>query len=94
MWDKRFLSIIGKVVSFLFKSKGQKINVVYLDKDDLIDVFFLRDFFVKFLEKFIYNCFVYQGWCIYKLEMDKNGSVVNVEVSVVGLSQQFVVYVR
>lgn len=86
IWDKGFLSIIGKVVSFFFNSKGKKLSVFNLDEDDLIDVFILRDFFVSFLEKFIYNCFVYWGRCIYKLLVDKNGIVVNVEVCLVGLS--------
>ena len=93
-WDKRSSSITGKVVSLSFKSKGQKINVAHLDKDDPIDVFLPRDSPVKPPEKFTYNCSVHQGWRIHKLEMDKNGSAVNVEVSVVGSSQQFVVYVR
>ena len=94
-WDReRSSSITGKVVSLSFKSKSQKINVAHLDKDDPIDVFLPRDSPVKPPEKFTYNCSVHQGWRIHKLVMDKNGSAVNIEVSVVGSSQLFVVYVR
>ena len=94
-WDReRSSSITGKVVSLSFKSKSQKINVAHLDKDDPIDVFLPRDSPIKPPEKFTYNCSVDQGWRIHKLVMDENGSAVNVEVSVVGSRQQFVVYVR
>lgn len=93
-WDTRSPNITGKVVSLSFKSKGQKINVAHLDKDDPIDIFLPRDSPAKPPEKFTYNCSVHRGWRIHKLVMDKNGSAVNVEINVVGLSQQFVVYVR
>ena len=93
-WDKGSSSITGKVVSLSFKSKGQKINVANLDEDDPIDVFLPRDSPVKPLEKFTYNCSMHRGWRVHKLVVDKNGSAVNVEVSLVGSSQQFVIYVR
>jgi len=93
-WDKQSSSITGKVVSLSLKSKGQKINVAHLDEDDPIDVFLPRDSPVKPPEKFTYNCSVHQRWRIHKLVVDKNGSAVNVEVGLVGSSQQFVVYVR
>lgn len=93
-WDKGSSSITGKVVSLSFKSKGQKINVAHLDEDDPIDVFLPRDSPVKPPEKFTYNCSVHRGWRIHKLVVDKNGSAVNIEVSLVGSRQPFVVYVR
>lgn len=93
-WDKVSSSITGKVVSLSFKSKGQKINVAHLDEDDPIDVFVPRDSPDKPPEKFTYNCSVHRGWRIHKLVVDKNGSAVNVEVSLVGSSRQFVVYIK
>ena len=93
-WDTRSPNITGKVVSLSFKSKGQKINVAHLDRDDPIDVFLPRDSPAKPPEKFTYNCSVHRAWRVHKLVMDKNGSAVNVEVSVVGSSQPFVVYIR
>lgn len=93
-WDKGSSSITGKVVSLSFKSKGQKLSVSHLDEDEPVDIFIPRDTPVKPPEKFIYNCSVHQGWRVHKLVVEKNGSAVNVEVSVVGLSWQFVVYVR
>lgn len=93
-WDKGSSSITGKVVSLSFKSKGQKINVAHLDEDDPIDIFLPRDSPVKPPEEFTYNCSVHRGWRVHKLVVYKNGSAVNVEVSLVGSSQQFVIYVR
>lgn len=94
-WDKGSSSITGKVVSLSFKSKGQKLSVSHLDEDDPIDIFIPRDTPVKPPEKFVYNCSIHQGWRVHKLVVEKNGSAVNVEVNVVGLSRrQFVVYVR
>ena len=93
-WDKESSSITGNVVSLSLQSKGQKINVAHLDEDDPIDVFLPRDSPVKPPEKFTYNCSVHRGWRIHKLVVDKNDSAVNVDVSLFGSSQQFVVYVR
>ena len=93
-WDKGSSSITGKVVSLSFKSKGQKLGVSHLDEDDPIDIFIPRDTPVKSPEKFVYNCSVHQGWRMHKLVVDKNGSAVNVEVSLIGSIPQYVVYVR
>ena len=93
-WDKVSSSITGKVVSLSFKSKGQRIKVAHLDEDDPIDVFLPRDSPAKPPEKFTYNCSEHRGWRIHKLVVDKNGRAVNVEVTLVGSSQQFAVYVR
>lgn len=93
-WGKGSSSITGKVVSLSFKSKGRKLGVSHLDEDDPIDIFLPRDSPVKPPEKFTYNCSVHRGWRMHKLVVDKNGSAVNVEVSLVGSIPQFVVYVR
>lgn len=93
-WDKRSSDVTGKVVSLSFKSKGKKLTVSHLDKDDPIDILIPRDAPAEPPERFKYNCSIHKEWRIHKLVVDKNGSAVNVEVGMIGSDRQFVVYVR
>ena len=93
-WGKKSSDITGKVVSLSFQSKGKKLEVSHLDKEDPIDVFIPRDAPVEPPNKFTYNCSIHNGWRVHRLVIDKNGSAVNVEVGLIGSGRPFEVYVR
>ena len=93
-WGKKSSDISGKVVSLSFKSKGKKLEVYNLSKDDPIDIRIPRNAPVEPPKTFTYNCSVHHGWRIHKLVIDKNGTAVNVEVSLVASDRHFEVYVR
>jgi len=93
-WGRKSSDITGKVVSLSFKSKGKKLDVSNLDKDNPIDIFIPRDAPVELPNKFTYNCSTHKGWRVHKLVIDNNGSAVNIEVGFVSSNRQFEVFVR